>query len=135
MAVTNTFYTGLRDGVALQLLQQFGFKCAVQVKSGEVFDPVQGIITTPATWFVFPAYGVYGGGNTGKSSGNTKSTDGNTLARVVKKEVYLDASVLTIAPSPDDLFQDENGDTFEILSVQDTNPGGVTVLWKLIVAR
>jgi hypothetical protein len=131
----NGFYANLQNNLVYPLLQQFGFSAAIQVKAGEVFNPVTGMITTPATWYVFPCVAVYGGGGSGERPGVSTETEGKTLNRVTKKEVFLDASLLTITPTPDDLFQDEVGNTWEIRRVEPTNPGGVTVMWKITAVR
>ena len=125
------FYANLRDGVTLSLLKKYGFQAAIQVKTGEVYDPTTGTITTPAQWTVFPCWAIYGGA----SSGSQQSNDSKSLTRVIKKDAYLDASTLSIIPTPDDLFQDENGNTFDILTVAATDPGGVTVLWQITMVK
>lgn len=129
------FYAGLRDSTVLSLLTKFGFDAAIQVRTGGVLDPVSGTLSSVGTTFVFPCKAVYGGGSSGKRAGVTKETEGKTLTRKTSKEVYLDASILQIEPNPDDLFQDENGNTFEIMTVSKTNPGGVNVLWRLSVVK
>lgn len=116
-------------------MTKFGFDAAIQVRTGGVLDPVSGTLSSTGTFFVFPCKAVYGGGSSGKRAGVTKDTEGKTLTRKTSKEVYLDSSILEIEPNPDDLFQDENGDTFEILSASKTNPGGVNVLWRLSVVK
>lgn len=125
------FYAGLRDGVATQMLQQYGFPCAVWVKSGEVFDEISGTVTTPALYGVNPTFAIYGGGKSGKYPGVSINNDGKTLGRLRKKDVYVEASLLGIIPSPEDLFEDETGTLLEILSVEIYNPGGVTILMIL----
>lgn len=117
-------------------LQADGFQAAIWVKSGEVFDPVQGKVTKPAVWGVIDCYAVYGGGATGLYPGVSVTTDQKTLSRKVKKEMYIDAvSLGTVIPQPDDLFQDELGFLLEITRVDCINPGGVAVLWKLQVSK
>lgn len=128
----NGFYAGLRDGIATQMIQQYGFACSIWVKSNEVFDEVAGTVTTPALYGVNPAFAIYGGGKSGKYPGVSVSNDANkTLGRLRKKDVYVEASVLGIVPAPEDLFQDETGTLLEILSVEIYNPGGVTILMIL----
>jgi hypothetical protein len=119
------FYAGMRDGVALPLLQQFGFGAAILVRAGDIFNPVTGGMTSPGTYYAFPCQALYG------VNGVMKTTKGDTSVRVTTKKVTVDASVLTIQPGTDDRFEDEAGNTFEILKVSPVNPGGLTVMWEL----
>lgn len=126
------FFATMRDDVAYPLLQQFGFTGAILVQTNATFNPVTGMLTSPGSQFSFACQALYGsGGRT--SSGVTKTTEGKTLTRVTTKEVNVDATLLTIQPSTDDKFEDESGLTYEILSVSPVNPGGLTVMWKLMV--
>jgi hypothetical protein len=128
------FYANLRNKVASPLIQEYGFQGSVWVKSAEVFDPVAGAITSPAVWGQNPCFAVYGGGKTGKYPGVAIKTDPKTLTRVRTKEMFADAVALgTVVPAPDDLFEDEQGNLFEIMEVEMTNPGGVTLLYNLTV--
>lgn len=122
------FYSRLRDGTVLKLLSKFGFPCALQVKVGEVFDPVMGVVTQAATYMILPAFGLY-------DPASATTREGKTLVRLNMKNVYLDASLLQITPNTDDLFQDETGATQEIVKVENTNPGGLTLLWKITVKQ
>lgn len=126
------FYAGMRDNVALPLLQRFGFPAAILVKTGAVFNPVTGNMDAPGALVQFNCTALYGGGGR-TSSGVDKSTESKTMVRITTKEVNVDATQLQIQPNPDDLFLDENGQTLEILKVSPINPGGVTVMWKLTV--
>lgn len=128
------FYARLRDNTASPLLQKYGFPCSVLVKSGEVFDPVQGIVTQAAVYGSNPTVGLYGGGMTYKYPGVKVTTDPKTLTRVRTKSALVDASLLgTVVPAPDDLFLDENGNLAEILIVAVINPGGVPIMYDLTV--
>lgn len=127
------FYANLRDTTVLNSIRQYGFPCQVWVKSQEVFDPVSGTVTSPAVYGVNPTFAIYGGGKSGKYPGVVINTSDKTLERVRKKQLFVEASVLGIVPAPQDLFFDETGSLLEILTVEATNPGGVTVLWNLVV--
>lgn len=122
------FYSKLLVGTVLPLMRKYGYDCAIQVKVGEVFDPVTGLVTQPATYMVFPAYGL------NDPAGST-TREAKNLARLKAQNVYLDASLLTIAPNPDDLFQDANGALKEIIKVESIDPGGLVMLWKITVKQ
>ena len=131
----NGFYAGVRDGTVHHLLARYGFSASIHVKTGEIYDPNTGFVTSPATYFIFPCVAAYGGGYTGKRGGVTKDKEGNTLVRTLTKDVFLDASDLLINPSPDDVFEDETGAYWDIQNVTNYNPGGVTVLWRITVKK
>ena len=129
----NNFYQTMRDKTAFTMLQKYGFQAGIQVQTGDTYDPISGMVTNTPTWMVFPCVALYGEGRSG--GGVSTSNSGNTLTRKVKKTVWLDATQLTITPVPTDLFQDENGTTLEILSVDPVNPGGIVIMWKIEVIR
>ena len=130
------FYADLAQTIVLPALRDNGFQAAIWVKGDEVFDPVQGIVTSPGVWGVNPCYAVYGGGMTGLYPGVFTKTDPKTLSRIHKKEMYLDAASLgNLEVRPDDLFQDENGNLFEILQSWAINPGGYNIAWRLMVGK
>jgi hypothetical protein len=126
------FYKGMRDNVAYPLLKQFGFDAAILVKTAAVFNPLTGTMSAPGTEFSFPCKALYGGTRK-TNAGIEKKTKGTTLTRVTTKEVNIDATTLTIAPGTDDRFEDETGQTYEILSVSPISPGGLVIMWKITV--
>ena len=118
------FYEDLRDKTAYPLMKEFGFACHIVDKTGEVFNPATGGLTSVGTEVLYATIGVYGD--------FVKAEEPNSGTKVRAQQVYVEAKNLRVEPTTSMRFK--VGTTYQdILAVKLFNPGNVNLLYLLTV--
>lgn len=124
-----SFYEGQRDNVAGSLISSFGLSVIVQEKTGEVFDGVTGAITTPATLVNHATTGVYTKLKRSYWDKTLVHTDDRHLI-VSAADFALETPVFVPAVDHQLIIDSE---AFSIIQIRPLDPGGVVVLYNMLV--
>jgi hypothetical protein len=112
-----TFYSGMQ-GVATELLTEFGQTITWSRTTGGTFDPAEGT-TTGGTTTNYSGYGALFDFNSNLVDGdNIKATDKRLLLQ--SGDVPELNDVLTV-----------NGTAYTVLNIEELNPAGTTVKYEL----
>lgn len=127
--MSDIFYTDLRDNTVDPVLNQFGFSMTIKSSRAPVLDPNTGAEVTPGAGVETAVVGIFRFYSQDEINGrDILASDIQCLVGGLELNtagVIPDTSMQLIA----------KGDTYNIVRVTPTQPGGVSVLYRLQIRR
>jgi hypothetical protein len=122
-------YTDLRDNTVDPLMKQFGFSMIVKSSRAPVFDPDTGAELTAAADVETPVTGIF------RFYSQDEINGADILANDI--QCLIGGSEMSVAGiTPDTSMQlIANGDTYNIVRITPTQPGGLSILYRLQIRR
>ena len=132
--MADAFYTDLRDNPVLPLLVKLGFPMVIRSSRQPVIDPDTGAITTAATTVDTTVNGIF---RFFSQDEITKALQVGQTINANDIQALIDASNLNTAGiDPDTSMQlIAKGTTYTVVRVTPTQPGGVSVLYRLQIRK
>lgn len=132
--MADAFYTDLRDNTVLPLLVKLGFPMVIRSSRQPVIDPDTGAITTAATTVDTTVNGIF---RFFSQDEITKALQVGQTINANDIQALIDASNLNTAGiDPDTSMQlIAKGTTYTVVRVTPTQPGGVSVLYRLQIRK
>lgn len=127
--MADAFYIDLRDNAVDPLMDEFGFDMTLESSREPVIDPNTGAVTTAAVPIKTTVKGIFRFFSQDEINGEDVLS-GDLQALIGAKDV----NALSIIP--DTTMQlTAKGDTYSVVRVTPTQPGGVAVLYRLQIRR
>lgn len=123
--MTNAFYTDLRDNTVDPLMKEFGFLMSLKSSREPVIDPDTGIITTASTDILTPVTGIFRFYS--QDEINNQDVFANDIQCLVGGTEFDTAGIIPTTS----MQLVAQGVTYNIVRVTPTQPGGVSVLYRL----
>jgi hypothetical protein len=127
--MTDAFYTDLRDGTVDPLMTQFGFDMVLKSSREPTVDPNTGAITVAAAEVSTAVSGLF----------RFYSQDEINREDVLANDIQCligGTELNTAGIFPDSSMQlIANGTTYNVVRVTPTQPGGVSVLYRLQIRK
>lgn len=132
--MADAFYTDLRDNTVAPLLQKLGFPMIVRSQREPVIDPDTGMITTAATPLDTPVQGIFRFFSQDEIFKALQAGQ-NILANDI--QALVEATTLDAAGvKPDTAMQlIARGETYTVVRVTPTAPGGIDLLYRLQIRK
>ena len=132
--MTDAFYEGLRDQTVQPLLVKLGFPMVIRSSREPTIDPDTGIITNAATHVDTTVNGIFRFFSQDEIS-KQLGTGQDILANDV--QALIDATAMNTAGiDPDTSMQlIAKGTTYTVVRVTPTQPGGISVLYRLQIRK
>jgi hypothetical protein len=123
--MADQFYIDIRDGVAEELLTEFGRTYTLQEEGSDaVFDEASGFFTTPGTAVAHTVTGIF-------SQYAQREIDGSSI-QATDFKVILMAADMTVVPDTSMKILDGAAE-YAIVHVTPLKPGGVDIIYTLQV--
>jgi len=127
--LADEFYNDLRDNTVVPVMDEFGFNMTLESSREPTIDSDTGAITVAATVVSTTVRGIFRFFSQDEITGQDVLS-GDLQALIGAKEMN-DAGIV-----PDTTMQlVAKGDTYSIVRVTPTQPGGVAVLYRLQIRR
>jgi hypothetical protein len=127
--VADAFYTNLRDNTVKPLMDRFGFDMDLKSSRAPEIDPDTGEITTEAADVLTPVTGLFRFYSQDEING--VDIQANDIQALISGKETSDASLV-----PDTSMQlIAQGVTYNVVRVTPTQPGGVSVLYRLQIRK
>lgn len=132
--MADAFYTDLRDNTVAPLLLKLGFPMVIRSSRVPTIDPNTGAITNAATTVDTTVQGIFRFFSQDEIS-KQLGTGQDILANDI--QALIDATALNTAGiDPDTSMQlIAKGDTYTVVRVTPTQPGGISVLYRLQIRK
>lgn len=132
--MTDAFYTGLRDNTVAPLFKKLGFPMVIRSSREPVIDPDTGMITTAATTVDTPVNGIfrfYSQDEISKALGTGQDILANDVQALIEATALDTAGI-----DPDTAMQlIAKGDTYTVVRVTPTTPGGIDLMYRLQIRK
>ena len=127
--MTDQYYADIRDNTVAPLMAQFGFPMTLRSSREPVIDPNTGGITTPAAYVDTTVTGIFRFYSQDEMTG--QDILANDIQALIGGTETSGASIV-----PDTAMQlIAKGDTYNVVRVTPTHPGGVAVLYRLQIRK
>lgn len=132
--MADAFYTDLRDKTVQPLLAKLGFPMVIRSSRVPTIDPDTGMVTNTATHVDTSVDGIFRFFSQDEIS-KALGTGQDILANDI--QALIDASNLnTAGVDPDTAMQlIAKGETYTVVRVTPTQPGGISVLFRLQIRK
>jgi len=132
--MADAFYTDLRDNTVKPLLVKLGFPMVIRSSREPVIDPDTGMITTAATTVDTTVNGIfrfYSQDEITKQLGHGQDILANDIQALIEANNLHTAGI-----DPDTSMQlIAKGETYTVMRVTPTQPGGISLLYRLQIRK
>jgi hypothetical protein len=127
--MTDAFYTDLRDKTALPMITQFGFPMTVKSNREPIIDPNTGAISVEAVPVSTAVTGIM-------RFYSQKEIDGKDILTEDRQALIEATTLNTAGVVPDSSMQlIANGVTYNIVRNTPTQPGGISLMYRLQIRK